>query len=210
MNLWAQPCAQQPRRCAGGEERKRRNGTYVLSPSTQRGVCHCAGLYGSVPAVAAAPEETTGTPQTLTASEVKEMQQTDAAVTALTDSAAYAGMSEEERQVAALVQLDELVAQGLVKKDSIYVDAKNGMVSFTYSCGALGGILLTDTESEADAALPGPEMEDAPALLAAENGTVGNAVIYYAFDNGVNSNRYPYYSYMKDYWNGYGLDTIWT
>jgi len=61
--------------------------------------------------------------------------------------------------------------------------------------------------SEADAALPGPEMEDAPALLAAENGTVGNAVIYYAFDNGVNSNRYPYYSYMKDYWNGYGLDT---
>lgn len=81
------------------------------------------------------------------------------------------------------------------------------MVSFTYSCGALGGILLTDTESEEDAALPGPEMEDAPALLAAENGTVGNAVIYYAFDNGVNSNRYPYYSYMKDYWNGYGLDT---
>ena len=49
MNLWAQPCAQQPRRCAGGEERKRRNGTYVLSPSTQRGVCHCAGLHGSVP-----------------------------------------------------------------------------------------------------------------------------------------------------------------
>ena len=81
------------------------------------------------------------------------------------------------------------------------------MVSFAYRCGALGGILLTDTESEADAALPGPELEDAPALLAAENGTVGNAVIYYAFDNGVNSNRYPYYSYMKDYWNGFGLDT---
>ena len=160
----------------------------------KRQVCAIALAFTAVcPAVAAAPEETTGTPQTLTASEVKEMQQTDAAVTALTDSAAYAGMSEEERQVAALAQLDELAAQGLVKKDSIYVDAKNGMVSFTYSCGALGGILLTDTESEADAALPGPEMEDAPALLAAENGTVGNAVIYYAFDNGVNSNRYPYY-----------------
>lgn len=36
---------------------------------------------------------------------------------------------------------------------------------------------------------------------------MGNAVIYYAFDNGVNSNRYPYYSYMKEYWNGFGLDT---
>ena len=171
-------------------------------------VCAIALAFTAVcPAVAAAPEETTGTPQTLTASEVKEMQQTDAAVTALTDSAAYAGMSEKARQTAALAQLDELAAQGLVKKDSIYVDAENGMISFTYSCGALGGILLTDTESETDAALPGPEMEDAPALLAAENGTVGNAVIYYAFDNGVNSNRYPYYSYMKDYWNGYGLDT---
>ena len=171
-------------------------------------VCAIALAFTAVcPAVAAAPEETTGTPQTLTASEVKEMQQTDAAVTALTDSAAYAGMSEEARQTVALAQLDELAAQGLIKKDSIYVDAKNGMISFTYSCGALGGILLTDTESEADAALPGPEPEDTPALLAAENGTVGNAVIYYAFDNGVNSNRYPYYSYMKDYWNGFGLDT---
>lgn len=80
-------------------------------------VCAIALAFTAVcPAVAAAPEETTGTPQTLTASEVKEMQQTDAAVTALTDSAAYAGMSEEERQVAALAQLDELAAQGLVKK----------------------------------------------------------------------------------------------
>ena len=111
-------------------------------------VCAIALAFTIVcPAVAAAPEDTTGTTQTLTASEVKEMQQTDAAVTALTDSAAYAGMSEEERQVAALAQLDELAAQGLIKKDSIYVDAKNGMVSFTYSCGALGGILLTDTFS---------------------------------------------------------------
>ena len=80
-------------------------------------VCAIALAFTAVcPAVAAAPEETTGTPQTLTASEVKEMQQTDAAVTALTDSAAYAGMSEEERQVAALAQLDELVAQGLVSR----------------------------------------------------------------------------------------------
>ena len=60
-------------------------------------VCAIALAFTIVcPAVAAAPEDTTGTTQTLTASEVKEMQQTDAAVTALTDSAAYAGMSEEE------------------------------------------------------------------------------------------------------------------
>ena len=114
-------------------------------------VCAIALAFTAVcPAVAAAPEDTTGTPQTLTVSEVQEMQQTDAAVTALTDSAAYAGMSEEERQAAALAQLDVLAAQGLVEKNSIYVDAENGMVSFAYRCGALGGILLTDTESEAD------------------------------------------------------------
>lgn len=171
-------------------------------------VCAIALALAAVcPAVAAAPEDTTSAPQTLTAAEVRQMQQADAAVTALTDSAAYAGMSEEARQTAALAQLDALAEQGLVKKDSICVDAENGMVSFAYSCGAWGGILLTDTESEADAALPGPEMEDMPALLTAENGTVGNAVIYYAFDNGVNSNRYPYYFYMKDYWNGSGLNT---
>ena len=109
-------------------------------------VCAIALAFTAVcPAVAAAPEETTGTPQTLTASEVEEMQQTDAAVTALTDSAAYAGMSEEERQAAALAQLDALAAQGLVKKDSIYADAENGLVSFAYSCGALGGIPVSYT-----------------------------------------------------------------
>ena len=80
-------------------------------------VCAIALAFTAVcPAVAAAPEDTTGTPQTLTVSEVQEMQQTDAAVTALTDSAAYAGMSEEERQAAALAQLDVLAAQGLVVK----------------------------------------------------------------------------------------------
>ena len=115
-------------------------------------VCAIALAFTAVcPAVAAAPEDTTGTPQTLTVSEVQEMQQTDAAVTALTDSAAYAGMSEEERQAAALAQLDVLAAQGLVEKDSIYVDAENGMVSFAYRCGALGGILLA---SQVGVALP--------------------------------------------------------
>ena len=84
-------------------------------------VCAIALAFTAVcPAVAAAPEETTGTPQTLTASEVKEMQQTDAAVTALTDSAAYAGMSEEERQAAALAQLDVLAALAQVAAENNY------------------------------------------------------------------------------------------
>ncbi len=85
---------------------------------------------------------------------------------------------------------------------------KSGMVSFTLQLRRTGRYSCSPTpRARQTPPCPGREMEDAPALLAAENGTVGNAVIYYAFDNGVNSNRYPYYSYMKDYWNGYGLDT---
>ena len=116
MNLWTQPCVQQPRQRAGGEERKRRNGAYIYRRLLSA-VCAIALAFTAVcPAVAAAPEDTTGTPQTLTVSEVQEMQQTDAAVTALTDSAAYAGMSEEERQAAALAQLDVLGGAGACGK----------------------------------------------------------------------------------------------
>ncbi len=172
-------------------------------------VCSVALLFCAVCPSAAAAEDAAAaqTQQTLTAAQVLEMQQADAAVTALTDSDAYVQMTETERQAAALAQLDTLVQQGLVEKGSIYLDAENGMVSFAYTCGALGGILLTDPESEADAALTGQDLAEAAALQAAENGTVGSAVICYAFDNGVNSSRYPYYSYMKSYWTAAGLDT---
>ena len=44
---------------------------------------------------------------------------------------------------AALAELDELARKGLVRRDSIRTDEENGMVSFTYRCGVLGGILLT-------------------------------------------------------------------
>ena len=37
--------------------------------------------------------------------------------------------------------------------------------------------------------------------------TIGRAAIYYAFDNTVNSSRFPYYSYMQGFWEGMGLRT---
>ena len=36
---------------------------------------------------------------------------------------------------------------------------------------------------------------------------VGSAAIYYAFDNTVNSTRFPYYSYMSGFWEGMGMKT---
>lgn len=41
----------------------------------------------------------------------------------------------------------------------------------------------------------------------APQGDLGSAMIYYAFDNTVNSSRYPYYSYMKGFWTAMGLHT---
>ena len=157
-------------------------------------------------AFAEEPNAAQAAAQSLTAADVREMQQADTAVTALTESDDYAQMSEDERTDAALQQLDELTAQGLVKKGSVYADEENGMVSFAYSCGALGGILLTDPEDDTAA---GPEMDlqQLTAELTEENKRVGSAVIYYAFDNTVNSTRYPYYAYMQTYWDSVGLQT---
>lgn len=80
---------------------------------------------------------------TLTTDDAAEMQQADAAVTALTGSGEYEQMSREERLTSALAELDELARKGLVRRDSIRTDEENGIVSFTYRCGVLGGILLT-------------------------------------------------------------------
>lgn len=172
-------------------------------------VCALALLAtGLLPTAAFAAEPETEPLQTLTAADVREMQQADTAVTALTDSEAYENMTETQRLDAALDQLDDLVQQGLVKKGSVYADEENGMVSFSYTCGALGGILLTDPEEEDETVVSGPDFTDGITDLAeVENGAVGNAIIYYAFDNGINSSRYPYYAYMRNYWTDAGLTT---
>ena len=106
------------------------------------------------------------------------------------------------------------------------------MVSFRYPCGVLGGILLTEPEDEtldeenagtetasSDHALSlrlppdlGAEMQKSRAALLrrTENQAVekfGTAVIYYAFDNTINSSRFPYYAYMQGFWSALGLET---
>lgn len=170
-------------------------------------LCALAFALTALPTAAFAqqPGEQAAVQQNLSATDVREMQQADAAVTALTGGSDYAQMTEDERTEAALQQLDALTAQGLVKQGSVYTDAENGMISFTYSCGALGGILLTDPEEENTAALP--ELDESRLQELAENKRVGTAAIYYAFDNTINSTRYPYYAYMQTYWDSVGLQT---
>ena len=145
--------------------------------------------------------------QSLTASDVKELQQADDAVAALTDSEDFEQMTQAQRSEAAQQQLDALVQQGLVEKGSVYTDKENGMVSFSYACGALGGILLTDPDEENGTVTLQPDQLEEELQDFAENKRVGSAAIYYAFDNTVNSTRYPYYAYMQSYWNSVGLHT---
>lgn len=145
--------------------------------------------------------------QSLTASDVKEMRQADDAVAALTDSEDFEQMTQAQRSEAAQQQLDALVQQGLVEKGSVYTDKENGMVSFSYACGALGGILLTDPDEENGTVTLQPDRLEEELQDFAENKRVGSAAIYYAFDNTVNSTRYPYYAYMQSYWNSVGLHT---
>ena len=197
-------------------------------------LCALAFALTALPTAAFAqqPEEQAAVQQSLSATDVREMQQADAAVTALTESEQYQEMDTDARKDAALAQLDTLAAKGLVEKDSIYTDEENGMVSFRYPCGVLGGILLTEPEDEtldeenaetetasSDPALSlrlppdlGAEMQASRAALLrrTENQAVekfGTAVIYYAFDNTINSSRFPYYAYMQGFWSALGLET---
>ena len=136
------------------------------------------------------------------------MQQADSAVTALTGSDAYAEMTRAQRLDAAVAQLQQLAEEGLVSARSLHVDEENGMVSFAYSCGALGGVLVEDPDEEntpfAPSELPAVDLHE---MSNAPQGDLGSAMIYYAFDNTVNSSRYPYYSYMKGFWTAMGLHT---
>jgi len=144
-------------------------------------------------------------------------------------------MSREERLTSALSELDELARKGLVRRDSIRTDEENGIVSFTYRCGVLGGILLTlpdeldemtfdagdnglraprdiaqCTPRTAEMPLTDDVRQAAEARQYRENAlpeAIGRAAIYYAFDNTVNSSRFPYYSYMQGFWEGMGLRT---
>ena len=152
----------------------------------------------------AAPAETE-----LTQAQAAEMAQADAALDQLLDSGSYAAMTVDERQAAAQARLDQLAGEGLIQPGSIRYDEENGMLSFAYDCGVLGGVLLTDWEDEPFVDLPLEMPEGLPGPLDAENDVrpLGNAIIYYAFDDTVNSTRYPNYLTMQEAWNGWGLST---
>lgn len=174
-------------------------------------VCAAALMMGCALPAAAAEGAADASDETLTAAEAREMSQADSAVTALTDSEEYEAMTTTQRTDAAVAELKDLADKGLVRADSLYVDEENGMVTFTYSCGALGGILLDDLDDEEpELYAVGGETDEENGLLEFSSERyefIGNAMIYYAFDDLLNSSRYPYYAYMQAVWTTMGLAT---
>ena len=170
-------------------------------------VCAFALVLTLAGPAAFAANEATPAGTELTQAQAAEMAQADAALDQLLDSGSYAAMTVEERQAAAQAQLDQLAGEGLVQSGSIRYDEENGMLSFAYDCGVLGGVLLTDWEDEPFVDLPLEMPEGLPGPLDAENDVrpLGNAIVYYAFDDTVNSTRYPNYLTMQEAWNGWGL-----
>ena len=172
-------------------------------------VCAFALVLSLTAPAAHAANEAVPADTELTQAQAAAMAEADAAVSELLDSSGYAAMTVDERQAAAEAQLEQLAGEGLVQPGSIRYDEENGMVSFSYDCGVLGGILLTDWEDEPFVDLPLAMPEGLPGPLDAENDVMplGNAIIYYAFDDTVNSTRYPNYLTMQEAWNGWGLAT---
>ncbi len=168
-------------------------------------LCALSFLFVTLFSTAALAAETENqTADTLTSEDAAQMQLADDAVTALTESDEFAELDRSERLRAALDQVNELADSGLILPRSIFVDEENGMVSFEYTCGVLGGILVDEPEEESAAAMPDVNLQE---MSNAAKGDHGTAMIYYAFDNTVNSSRYPYYSYMKGFWTAMGLTT---
>lgn len=172
-------------------------------------LCALSFLFVALFSTAALAAETENqTADTLTSEDAAQMQLADDAVTALTESDEFAELDRSERLRAALDQVNELADSGLILPRSIFVDEENGMVSFEYTCGVLGGILVDEPEEE-NVAIPSAAMPDVnlQEMSNAAKGDHGTAMIYYTFDNTVNSSRYPYYSYMKGFWTAMGLTT---
>ena len=172
-------------------------------------LCALSFLFVTLFSTAALAAETeTQAADTLTSEDAAQMQLADDAVTALTESDEFSELDRSERFRAALDQLNELADKGLVVSCSILVDKENGIISFAYPCGVLGGILVDEPSTEnavlSPASLPEVDLQE---MSNAPKGDLGTAMIYYAFDNTVNSSRYPYYSYMKGFWTAMGLTT---
>ena len=78
----------------------------------------------------------------LTKQELEDMQKVSNAMSERFEQDDYKNATPAERKKIALELLNKLAGQGLIIRESIYADDE--MVSFSYSCGVLGGVQLRE------------------------------------------------------------------
>lgn len=90
--------------------------------------------------------------------DIAVMSETEKYISELTDSDEYKNADIAEKKKQALALLDELIGKGLIEKDSVV--ESDGMISFQYKGGILGGIMLKEFE---------PYMNNAPTQQSSED-----------------------------------------
>ena len=76
--------------------------------------------------------------------ELKDMETVGDVIAERTSQDDYQNGDINKRSEIALALLNDLADKGLIIKESIYYDGNGGNISFSYSCGALGGIMLRE------------------------------------------------------------------
>ena len=80
--------------------------------------------------------------QGFTAEELEQMNEVSERLGALTGSEAFRSAKVDKRAEMALELLNQLADEGLVIRQSI--EHNNDTISFSYSCGVLGGVMLRE------------------------------------------------------------------
>ena len=139
----------------------------------------------------------------------------------------YDSMTIEERKTIADPIIDKLMAEGLIKSDSVLYDEENQSYTFEYSAGVLGSLSIKKWNSEQNGAV-----EDAAAersieentyeseentlttyaetnALSGENLQIGKALILWSFEQDWDTASYrrPFYASTESSWESNGLDT---
>jgi hypothetical protein len=127
-------------------------------------------------------------------------------------------MSLDDRSDALLDSISELVSQNLIEDDSVYYDEENGIITFIYSAGILGSVIINDwddfTNGQSDEDVIVSSINYQPTgiqnlSLNSADSSVGDAIILWSFNQSWDDEDYrkPFYETTKSEWDSLGLNT---
>jgi hypothetical protein len=150
----------------------------------------------------------------LTEAQLNNIKAVDTAIEDVFLLEGYDEMPVAERTAEAEKIVNSVADDGLVVKNSITYDEINGLISFEYESGVLGGVLLADFDENSN----GPSLSQSfakslPGLISSatpeSTGSIGEAIVLWSFslpeDNP--DERKPFYNDLKSELDANGLQT---